>query len=593
MWSVLLSVAALFLGVWMVPFARRVPVWFSAIDGFVLAGITGLVAFTLLPESLTEGGIFAIAALICGSFVPRFLEHRETPRADVEHTPWIVVLAVSGLAIHGFIDGTAFAGSAHPEGAEHEILGLAVLLHRLPVGLALGMLWGGGKARASWGAAVVVACATFGGYWAGMETLPALGHQGLAVFQAFVVGTLIHVIFAHSPLTSAMRTGRTRLFGGLGALLGLCAVVWAIREHPIPAHCSQELAMIESVFGLFLKISPAIVAMMFVWGAAVAVLPRWQIRGSDSPLKQALVGVFMGWSLPVASVGVQARYGKLMRRGGPKFAGLAFLLAAPTASIEVLWISWPLLGWPGTLIRVVSALLFAGLLALVAAGFLNTPTQKNDHPFHEPRDPALSRWKLGFFQGPAELVSHLFPWLTGGLLVAGCANAALHEGALVGIPAVFQVFLAVAAATPFYFCPVGFTPVMAVLVAKGLSVGSAIAMLFVGPIVGGVTHREWVALHGRPVALGLQTAVVAGALMMGVAIDQVWLGIGFQIPELVTSGAADWRWSSPEVIAASVLGVVGCASLLQHGPRAWVDQLYGPFVGGESCELHHHDHAHH
>jgi hypothetical protein len=75
-----------------------------------------------------------------------------------------------------------------------------------------------------WPAASIVALGTIGGFALGIEALPMLGLKGLALFQALVAGTLLHVIYTHSPIRSPSGHKRASSIGMFIGLVFLAAV---------------------------------------------------------------------------------------------------------------------------------------------------------------------------------------------------------------------------------------------------------------------------------------------------------------------------------------------------------------------------------
>ncbi len=102
----------------------------------------------------------------------------------------IVAIAGVGLILHAVIDGLALL----PEGGTG--LAYAIILHRVPVGMALWWV-----VRPNLGTPVTVAIflmialATAAGYWVGDTVVQLAETQTLAFLQAFVSGSLLHVIF--------------------------------------------------------------------------------------------------------------------------------------------------------------------------------------------------------------------------------------------------------------------------------------------------------------------------------------------------------------------------------------------------------------
>ena len=133
----ILSVAALFLGPWLFTLTRRHAALAEGLDAFITVAILVLVVFDVIPESLETLGWPALLALGSGLVLPLFL-HGPLHHCVEGHSAALVALAVCGLGLHAFLDGTGlFVGDAgrHPA-AVAEGLAVAVVLHRVLEGMA-------------------------------------------------------------------------------------------------------------------------------------------------------------------------------------------------------------------------------------------------------------------------------------------------------------------------------------------------------------------------------------------------------------------------------------------------------------------------
>ena len=177
----------------------------------------------LLPHSWETAGWGTLIALAVGAGLPVLLERGHHHDDDTHTSLSFLMLAAAGLAVHAFMDGGALAARTIDDGAHSRALELGVLLHRLPMGIMLGML-SVARPLHAWFAAGIVAAGTVCGYFIGIEALPVLGLQGLALFQAMVAGTLMHVIYTHSPIRSPTGHRRATTIGMLLGLLFLAAI---------------------------------------------------------------------------------------------------------------------------------------------------------------------------------------------------------------------------------------------------------------------------------------------------------------------------------------------------------------------------------
>lgn len=162
------------------------------VDGFVYVAVPLLVAWQVLPHAWTDRDVLALAALGAGFLVPAVIErasHALAHRTD----DLALVVGLSGLALHALLEGAALAPGQTPAASA---FALAVILHRVPVGLVVWWLvrprFGVAWASAGVGSFVV---ATLAGYGLGAELLPEAHGGAAGLYQAFVSGSLVHVVF--------------------------------------------------------------------------------------------------------------------------------------------------------------------------------------------------------------------------------------------------------------------------------------------------------------------------------------------------------------------------------------------------------------
>lgn len=166
-------------------------------DSLLAAAVAGLVLWEVLPEAVSDGGFWTIPFLGLGLVAPSLLERVSRPFARGTHAISLM-LALLGLTLHAVLDGTALTlteGRASGLGG----LPLAVILHRIPVGLTLWLLMHSTGKVARAGVFAVIGAATVIGFTIGPEILLTLSLPALARFQALVAGSLLHVLFHRHP----------------------------------------------------------------------------------------------------------------------------------------------------------------------------------------------------------------------------------------------------------------------------------------------------------------------------------------------------------------------------------------------------------
>lgn len=162
------------------------------VDGSVYVAVPLLVAWQVLPHAWAERSLFMLVALAAGFVLPSLIE--QLSHAVVEHTDNLALLVgLSGLVSHALLEGAAFVPGPEPVAVP---FALAVILHRVPVSLVVWWLICPrfGAVAASTGVGSIV-LATLAGYGVGTELLGGLQGSGLEIYQAFVSGSLVHVVF--------------------------------------------------------------------------------------------------------------------------------------------------------------------------------------------------------------------------------------------------------------------------------------------------------------------------------------------------------------------------------------------------------------
>lgn len=235
----ILSIVALLLGPVIYAWGRRRPTGRQMLDGFILVTVAGIVCVYIIPDAVVTGGRVAFLFLLVGLLFPIAIEKAFREFHRQAHV-FIVILAASGLVVHALIDGLALVpgvGSAIANNADgtysrlwHSIFGnqlaTGVILHRVPVGM---MIWW--SVRPSFGAGAAVAtfalviAATAAAFFLGAPAVQLAKLESLAFFQAFVAGSLVHVVafgvsHEHSDVED---TGRRFVAWGFraGVLLGM------------------------------------------------------------------------------------------------------------------------------------------------------------------------------------------------------------------------------------------------------------------------------------------------------------------------------------------------------------------------------------
>lgn len=227
--NLILSIAALLLGPIIYAVGRRNHAMRQILDGFIFITIAGIICVDIIPEALSVGRTLAFVFLIFGIAFPVIIE-RGFHGAFHEAHRLVLFVAALGLIVHATIDGIALLPT---QGSD---LAHAVILHRLPVGMAI--WW---SLRPNLGMPVAIAAfatisvATTASYVLGGPVVELAEARSIAYVQAFVSGSLIHVVafgVTHDHGGHIEPVAKSQDWGyRVGILLGLFLVFTAPQLH--------------------------------------------------------------------------------------------------------------------------------------------------------------------------------------------------------------------------------------------------------------------------------------------------------------------------------------------------------------------------
>ncbi len=243
---------------------------------------------------------------------------------------------------------------------------------------------------------------------------------------------------------------------------------------------------------------------------------------------------------------------ELRRQGATKGAATAFAVSTPEIDVPAFSLTWALLGPVMAVARVIGAALSAITAGLLVDAF----TAKDDKPLpiagqpsggcgtdcgcanrfdqHDAKagdgarqrrpigDRLVRAVRYGFVDMPADLAM----WLVVGLLLSAAFGAFLPASLLadgMGDGPV-AILAAMAFGLVIYVCATGSTPLVAILVAKGLGPGPALAFLLAGPATNPAA-MAWVLKDlGRTALIVYVGSISVVAFLSGWALQ--WLATG-------------------------------------------------------------------
>lgn len=613
---VALSIAVLLAAPLLAAVFMRRPALAAGLDGFVLVATLGIVALHVVPQSAHIAGASAIAFAAAGLFLPIALHRLDdamAARAAVGtarrlRDAALLLLLIAGIVVHALFDGAALAPQpGHDDGLGGDALALGVILHRVPVGLAL---WVVARPKLGVPRTLLVVATYAGGTIAGALFGPALLTDAsapvLAMFQAFVAGSILHIV-AESPALAVPRarprplllrdarprtpppSTAARVAGLLGSTCA-AAVLWAMEQ----AHADSEehAGFLDAFVGLSLLTAPTIVLSFLVVGVLLVLYPaRLAVpRQRGRALADATRGALAGLPHPLCSCAVAPLYQELVEQGAPPASARAFLAAAPSLGVPALFLSARLLTLPFTAARVAGAALVAIAAGLSArASHASTPVDEaggagpaalslSPITVASARAWLLTRLLPGLRHGVIDAVDHVGPWLILGVAVAAIIEVSLPLDALSTMAPAMQTAISVVVSLPLYLCAAGMTPIAFALLGKGASTGAVLVLLLLGPTTSLATLGLVQRRHGGAASLAFACAVVAAAAMFSLAVDA--LAPAMVAPVHALSGAASSvapdSASGLELASLAIVALLLLASFLRQGVRGFLVQVMSP-----------------
>lgn len=570
-----LSLGILFIGPCLDFFIKNKAAFKQFIDGFTLIVLLDLIFLHILPHTLHESGWFTLVLFFLAMILPGQIEkHSQKKFAHQAHNITLG-LALIGIVLHAFTDGLGLidTNAIHGELKGSSWLPFAILLHRLPIALAIWWLVSEQvNKRMALITLIGISLATLLGYYSGINfLLPLMEQESFGLLEALIAGFLMHILFhTHDPQEHAQKSHFKT--SGLGALTGLIVLIifynlpQSHAGHTDSVHLFIELAMISA---------PALVFAYLASGLLQIIIPeigiKWLKKGGN--FQQAIKGMTFGLPLPICSCGVVPLYRTLAKQGAPLAALIAFFIATPEIGLDAIFLSVPLLGKKMAILRVVSAAFVALLAGYLVSIFVKdqhmTPLEADE----EKKELTLKeKIKKGFETGFYDSVDHTGPWILFGLIIATLAQPILTgSSVLKDIDPNLQVPLFALIGMPVYVCAAGITPFVAVLIAAGISPGAAIAFLLTGPATNITTFGVLKDLHGKKMVVVFTLSVVGLALICG------WLVNGFVAPSEIQTGAFQHSHEHSEsgyrFYFLIALAIIYSWSVLRKGPRFLIKQV--------------------
>ncbi len=262
------------------------------------------------------------------------------------------------------------------------------------------------------------------------------------------------------------------------------------------------------------------------------------------PLLKASV---FGVPLPLCSCGVIPVSMSLHKHGASKGSTVSFLLSTPQTGVDSIFVTFSLLGPLFAIFRPLAAfitgIIGGGLVSMFEQNSVDeskAPQKCTDECCGgEKKGRKLQRGlKYGFVTLPRDIGKAMLL----GLVIAAVISALVPDGyfaAKLGT-GIFAMIIMMFLGIPVYVCATASIPVAAALILKGLTPGAALVFLMTGPATNAASFVTIWKTLGRSTAIIYLLTVAGCALLAGLLLDTIAVGIDF---EMATSSA--WMLPAP------------------------------------------------
>ena len=327
----------------------------------------------------------------------------------------------------------------------------------------------------------------------------------------------------------------------------------------------------------------------------------------SSVFKAALLGI----PIPLCSCGVLPAAASLKKQGANNGATTAFLISTPESGVDSISITWALLDPIMTIARPISAFISA-FAAGCAENFFNPPDETRqaipdlscpidnccdgtDCPpeEHKHHHSLAEKLRIGVKYAATDLWADLAGWFFVGILLAGLISVLVPDAVIARYlgGGLGSMLLMLTFGIPLYICATASTPIAAAFIMKGVSPGTALVFLLVGPATNITSLSVLFGLLGKRATALYLVSIAVISVLCGLAVDVVYLSLGISAVAAVGQAAEvlpGWLMTTATLLLLA-LSVRPLYSIVQ----GWFGKGEGCGCAAETCSTgHNHGHSH-
>jgi len=363
------------------------------------------------------------------------------------------------------------------------------------------------------------------------------------------------------------------------------------------------LSRLVAEFWNVLQQSATFILLGFLFAAGLHVVmsrSRWGDWLKTLKARSVFLAAVLAAPLPLCSCSVIPAAVSLRKRGASKGSVLSFLISAPETNVELITLTWGLLGPVFAIFRPIAGLVTA-IVAGLSENFIERrwpsaplgpaeesgPTCCGDAPAkdsdeccaHDAVTDALTKratWRDGLRHAFVDVFDDVVGWMLFGVLVAALISVLVPGYVIDAVfgPPLQAMLIMLIIGIPLYVCAEASTPIAAALILQGVNPGAALVFLLAGPAtnIGSIFVLKK-HLGRRTVIVYLATIAVI-AMLMGLILNGFCDLRGIDLSQRALSEPMLPNWLKNLGAIAFLVMAVLSAIRLRYLERlvAWLDR---------------------
>ena len=317
--------------------------------------------------------------------------------------------------------------------------------------------------------------------------------------------------------------------------------------------CAKDALLVS--WNLLVQSAPYMLFGLLIGGLLKVFLSAEYVAGHlgkgrfSSVIKASVLGI----PIPLCSCGVLPAAASIRKQGANKGATAAFLISTPESGVDSISITYALLDPLMTVARPVSAFFTAMAAGIGINLFLPSDTSEGGQQITPVKSSCdcpgscsspephtgkglFGRFKEGLQYAATDIWGDLAGWFFVGLLAAGIITVMIPDEAISTYlgGGLHSMLLMLCLGIPLYICATASTPIAAAFIVKGVSPGTALVFLLVGPATNITSLSVLLGILGRKATTVYLVTIAFFAVLCGFLLDFIYFSLGISVVAVVS-----------------------------------------------------------